>query len=286
MEILDDKGAVVRRYASSDQPEPLEKLANEYPIPMYWVRPPQILSGQPGMHRFVWDLHYAPPQALEYEFPIAAILRDTVKSPLGAWAMPGEYTVRLIVEGQSHTQPLRLVIDPRIKTPLEELRKQFEMQAAAVEGMNNSYESLEQVQSVRSQLADLAPKTKANAKLSEAVTALDKQCASLAGATETSFYGLPPSGRKPENFSTLNQHFATILAVADSADAAPTTQAQTALQQILEDETPVRAQWTALRDRDIPNLNKLLKKSKLPEIDPTKPLAEKLGGASQGDDEP
>jgi photosystem II stability/assembly factor-like uncharacterized protein len=286
LEILDNKGAIVRRYASNDEPESLEKLASEHPIPMYWVRPQQILSAQAGMHRFVWNLHHTPPQALEYEFPIAAILRDTPKYPLGMWALPGEYIVKLTVEGQSHTQPLRLLMDPRITTALEDLRKQFDMQSAAVEGMNDSFESLEQVQSVRAQLADLARKTRDNAKLAETIAAVDKQCAGLAGAAQTSFFGLPPTGRQPENFSTLNQHFAAILAVADSADAAPTTQAQAALQQIEQDAAPVRKQWRAIRDQDVPALNKLLKKSKLAEIDPKKPLAEKLGGASMGADEP
>jgi len=286
LEILDDKGLVVRRYSSTDQPDSLEDLAGEHPIPMYWVRPQQILSSQAGMHRFVWNLHYTPPKALEFEFPIAAILRDTPKYPLGAWALPGEYTVKLTVEGQNHSQPLRLVMDPRIKTSPEDLRKQFDMQAAAVEGMNDSYESLVQVQSVRAQIVDLAPKAKSNIKLAEAVASLDKKCAELAGATQTSFYGVPPSGRQPENFSTLNQHFAAILTVADSADAAPTSQAQTALQQTEEDAGPVRKQWTTIRDQDVPALNKLLKKSKQTELDPKKPLAEKLEGVSGGDDEP
>jgi photosystem II stability/assembly factor-like uncharacterized protein len=286
LEVLDEKGALVRRYSSADQPDSLEELAGEHPIPMYWVRPPQILSALAGMHRFVWNLHYTPPQALEYEFPISAILRDTPKYPLGTWALPGEYTLKLTVEGQSHTQPLRLVMDPRIKTSAEDLRKQFDMQTAAVEGMNDSYESLEQVKSIRAQLTDLAPKIKNNAKLFEALTALGKQCAGLAGATQTSFYGVPTAGRQPENFSTLNQHFSAILTVADSADAAPTTQAQTALQQLEGDAAPIRKQWASIRDQDIPSINKSLKKSKLPELYPKKPLAEKLGGASGGDDEP
>jgi hypothetical protein len=177
-------------------------------------------------------------------------------------------------------------MDPRIKTSPEDLRKQFDMQAAAVEGMNDSYESLVQVQSVRAQIVDLAPKAKSNIKLAEAVASLDKKCAELAGATQTSSYGVPPSGRQPENFSTLNQHFAAILTVADSADAAPTSQAQTALQQTEEDAGPVRKQWTTIRDQDVPALNKLLKKSKQTELDPKKPLAEKLEGVSGGDDEP
>ena len=30
-------------------------------VPAYWIRPTHVLSAAPGFHRFVWDLHYAPP---------------------------------------------------------------------------------------------------------------------------------------------------------------------------------------------------------------------------------
>ena len=45
-------------------------------------------------------------------------------------------------------------MDPRIKTPAADLRAQFELETGAVRGMNESFKSLEQVQSVREQLAE------------------------------------------------------------------------------------------------------------------------------------
>ncbi|HXP23165.1 MAG TPA: hypothetical protein VN807_03460 [Candidatus Sulfotelmatobacter sp.] len=286
LEIMDDQGQLVRRYASTDKPPSIEKIAAQHPIPMYWVRPTQILSGEAGMHRFVWNLHYAPPQGLETEFPISAILHDTPEYPLGAWVLPGKYTVKLTVDDKSYTQTLVVKMDPRITTPLDDLRKQHDMQAGAVEGMNDSYESLVQAQSVRAQLKDLSAKVSGNAKLSSNLAALDKQCAELEGATERSFFGLPPSAKQPENFSTLNQHFSAILTVADSADAAPTTQATAVYQELEESSAALRKRWSVLREREILDLNGELKKAGLPGIDPKKPLTEKPGGASSGDDEP
>jgi photosystem II stability/assembly factor-like uncharacterized protein len=58
LEILDAGGSTVRRYSSADNPPAMDKIASQYPIPMYWVRPTQILSAEAGMHRFVWDLRY------------------------------------------------------------------------------------------------------------------------------------------------------------------------------------------------------------------------------------
>ena len=286
LDILDDQGQMLRRYASTDKPPSMEKLVAGHAIPMYWVRPTQILSGEAGMHRFVWNLHYPRPEALETDFPISAIVHDTPEYPLGAWVLPGNYTVKLTVDGKSYTQPLVVRMDPRITTPLDDLRKQHDMEIGATEGMNDSYESLEQVQSVRAQLKDLTAKAVRNEKLSGSLAALDKQCAELEGATEPAFFGLPRAGKQPENFSTLNQHFSKILSVADSADAAPTTQAEAAYRELEDSSTALRKRWSALREREILDLNAQLEKAGLSTIDPKKPSPEKPADASEGDDEP
>jgi photosystem II stability/assembly factor-like uncharacterized protein len=286
LEIRDEKGELVRRYSSTDQPPSMEKIAAEHPIPMYWVRPTQILSGQAGMHRFIWDLHYAPPKALEYEFPISAIVHNTPLQPLGARALPGSYSVKLTVDGQTYTQPLTVKMDPRIQTSLADLRKQHEMEMGSVEGMDESYDALVQVKSVRAQIKDLTPKASGKARLAKDVAALDRQCAELEGATQRNFFGVPPSGKQPENLSTLNQHFSAMLAIADSADAAPTTQAAAAYRELEQSETAARKRWNVIREHEILDLNAELKAAGLPAIDPQKPLGEELGGASDGDDEP
>jgi len=48
LEIFDHEDHLVRRYSSTDKPEPLDKIAAENPIPMYWVRPQQMLSAERG----------------------------------------------------------------------------------------------------------------------------------------------------------------------------------------------------------------------------------------------
>jgi len=285
LEILDDQQRVLRRYASTDKPEPLEKTAGEHPIPMYWVRPTQVLSGAAGMHRFVWDLHYAPPDSLGHEFPISAIVHDTPKYPLGASVVPGNYMAKLTVDGKSYSQVLVVKMDPRIKTPLADLRKQFEMASGSVEGMNESFEALTQVRSVRAQLKDRAMKAGKGA-LADAIASLDKQAAELEGATQSNFFGLPPGAKQPENFSSLNQHFGGILAVAESADAAPTTQATAVYKELQENLEKLIARWTKIRQQDIPALNAELKKAGLAAIDPNKSPDAASAADVDGDDEP
>jgi len=199
--------------------------------------------------------------------------------------LPGNYTVKLTVDGKSYSQPLVVKMDPRITTSLADLRKQFEMQSGAVGGMNESYEMLTQVKTVRAQLKERAAKAGKGA-LADAVSALDKQASELEGAAQSSFFGPPPGAKQPENFSTLNQHFGNILAVADSADAAPTTQAAAVYKELEDALEKLISRWTKIRQQDIPALNADLKKAGLAAVDPNKSPDAAPSADVDGDDEP
>ncbi|MDQ6635463.1 MAG: hypothetical protein M3Z10_12005, partial [Gemmatimonadota bacterium] len=122
LEILDASGNLVRRFRSSDPMEPPVPGRN---IPDYWIRPPQRLGNQAGLHRFVWDLHDPTPSLSRFEYPISATYRNTPREPRGPWALPGAYTVRLTANGRSVTRPLVVQMDPRVKTPAAALTRQF-----------------------------------------------------------------------------------------------------------------------------------------------------------------
>jgi hypothetical protein len=62
LEIKDQSGQLVRRYSSAD-PVPTPDPASA--TPPYWIRPPQQLASGPGLHRFLWDLHYTPVPGLQ-----------------------------------------------------------------------------------------------------------------------------------------------------------------------------------------------------------------------------
>ncbi len=140
------------------------------------------------------------------------------------------------------------------------------------------------MQSVREQLKESL--TKAKGKLTESLEDLDKQCAALAGATNSTFFGTPPSGKQPENLSSINQHFGQILGIADSADAAPTTQASKVYAELTEELNSLVKHWNALKQNSVPKLNSELQKAGLMKLDPGKALDRDMSQAADGDDEP
>ncbi|MBZ5560713.1 MAG: hypothetical protein LAO77_25955, partial [Acidobacteriia bacterium] len=89
------------------------------------------------------------------DFPISAIYKDTPLEPLGVFAVPGAYTVKLTVNGTKYTQPLTLKMDPRAKiTPLG-LTQQFRLATRIADMMNRSFAALSHETPATSHLDDL-----------------------------------------------------------------------------------------------------------------------------------
>jgi len=133
LEILDDKGDVVRKYDSEDPAPPVNLQA--LPYPEYWIRPFQPLAKTAGAHRFLWDMRYPAAEIGQGFFPMTAILGYTPRMPVGPWVMPGKYRVRLTVDGAVFGQPMTLIMDPRVKTPVQDLRRQFEISLVCLEAL-------------------------------------------------------------------------------------------------------------------------------------------------------
>ncbi len=122
LEILDAKNNVVRKYSSLDT---MYKIG-DVNIPHYWIRPQQILSSGAGSHRFMWDMHYTPLN-VPPSYPISATYMNTAPEATSPWAMPGIYTVKLIVDGKVYSQTFELKIDPRVKTSVKDLQLQHDL---------------------------------------------------------------------------------------------------------------------------------------------------------------
>jgi len=191
--------------------------------------------------------------------------------------------VRLTVDGKTYMQSLNVRMDPRIKTSEVDLRKQFEMEAGIVEGMNETFEALQQVRALRPQLADRAGKAKG--ALADSLSALDKQVAELEGASQGSFFGVPPSGQTAGEsvhaqsaFRAVAERGGQCRRRAHDASIAVYLELEDSLEKLL-------AQWKKVRDSDLPALNASLKKAHLEELDSNKRSAAPSGD-SEEDDEP
>jgi len=226
LEVLDAQGALVRRHSSLDVIEPLHDEEN---IPSWWMRKPTRPSTAKGVHRFVWDLRHTAPPFPETGYPIAAVLGDTPREPRGAWAVPGDYKVRLTAGGQVLEQPLRVNLDPRVKTDAKDLADQLQLSLAVSSALTSCRQAL-----------DAAPALKAR---------LGGQPDLLAQLE--ALEGLEQKGRRrragpdEQTLARASRQLAALFESLQAADVAPTTQLQEAVEKTVTLAAELVARWHA-----------------------------------------
>lgn len=257
LEILDARGTVIRRYASTDKPDVTQEQLENQLIPLYWLRPQRILSATSGMHRWVWDIHYSTPDSTRHAYPIAAVPYDTPRLPLGPSAVPGDYTVRLTVNGHSSTAPLTIKMDPRVKASAADLDQLFQAQSRLAAMVTQSTRAINEAHSLHNQLEKLF--SPSNDPLSASFKELDKKASAvLTGSTADA--GMAPS------LTGVNGAVSALYAELDRADAKPTSAQMEAVAKIERDFSVARKQWEELKSQDLPALNRQLHAANRPEI--------------------
>ena len=133
LEIMNAKRDIIRTFTSNDTLYTIPEVN----IPLYWIRPQQILAASAGAHRFLWDMRYTPlntPAA----YPMTAIIHNTPPDATAPWVMPGNYTVRLTANGQTQEQPITISMDPRVKTGTAQWQRQHDLSMICYEGRKKS----------------------------------------------------------------------------------------------------------------------------------------------------
>jgi photosystem II stability/assembly factor-like uncharacterized protein len=260
LQILDAQGKVVRHYASTDKLEPTEEDLAKQLIPLYWVRMPKTLPTSAGMHRWIWDLHYATPESARYDYPISAVPGDTPRVPQGPLALPGQYTAKLTVNGHLYSESFTVKIDPRVKTPKDGLVQMFEMESRLATMMTGSTRALAEARSAHEQLQKLSGQ--ASGPVADAISTFDKKTTAVLGGGEGRVGG---SSAVP-TISAASGAIGTLYGELERADAMPTMAQRNAMTETEKRFAESIKQWAALKHTDLPALNQRLRAANLSEI--------------------
>jgi hypothetical protein len=238
LEIIDSKGDVIRKFSSADKPKVVDSLLVQYP--MYWIRPVKLVSAKAGHHRIVWDLRYADPKGAPRQLSIAANYKNTATGPVGPYVHPGNYTVRLTVDGNVSEQSITIRMDPRVSISESDLRLQTDHSLIC-------YQSYHELESIREMIDILLnnPKTKWGKGKKEQVVALRGN-----GAPDNPdiIYGSAyESALENESIVGLQDKLLHVLAVLQSADVKPTSQSIQAVEKLKMRKDEMIARWKSLK---------------------------------------
>jgi photosystem II stability/assembly factor-like uncharacterized protein len=244
LEILDERGQLVRRYASDDErPQPDLQRIQTTPD---WASVPEPPSASAGMHRFVWDLGYGLPQELVN--PVRGS-----RGRAGLWAPPGRYTVRVSHAGKTLSRSLIVTRDPRVRSVTDaDLVRQFELARDVQTERVRVSAALRQVGSLRKQIAAArdGKKGKRPAALDRLEKAIDLAAGPpMLGPSEEYF---DPGGLSPTSLRRLSRSLSQLQTAIESADAAPTPDALAGFAERRKLVDQGLARWNAVLTTDAP----------------------------------
>jgi photosystem II stability/assembly factor-like uncharacterized protein len=277
LDILDGAGQVIRSYASTDpvrNPEPAlnpvayNKVCQDTPsapdcgVPLYWAAPPTVISTQAGLHRMSWDLRYNPiidERASDDEN--RAVPHRTYPKANAPWAAPGEYTVRLTVDGKTYTQPLDLRMDPRVQTPPAALAALATLTRQMYAATQSAHAEFLQARALLASLDKLQGKD---------VDALKAQVKALApppltgmAAMIARYFGAPPG---PPTLTGVTNSLNDAMMALQDADTAPTETQVAACNHAKEQLQVLLPKWETLKTTTLAAFNARRKEAGQPEV--------------------
>jgi photosystem II stability/assembly factor-like uncharacterized protein len=263
LEIFDSNGKLVRRYSSTDRFPPVNP--KELDIPASWVHPPEPLSAGSGMHRFVWDLHYPSAGGGRGRGGAAAIFGFGG----GPWVVPGQYTVKLEVNGETAEQPLTVKMDPRVQVSREDLQKQLDLAQQILAKTAEVNAASRQAENVDQQLKALEPRATSHQELAASIDSLVKQVDAVLGPPP----GNPLAAAEGPTVTdrTTMRYVVSALGqverAVESGDAAPSADASTAFTQDDQIAESAMEKWQGIVSTDLPALNEQLRRAHLEPVE-------------------
>jgi photosystem II stability/assembly factor-like uncharacterized protein len=175
LEVLDADGALIRRLSS--------ELRKQYDSPDHpdWgpgSKPKPELKAEAGLNRVSWDLTYGEPKWMsDARF-------DSGKPRPDPPVVPGDYTLRLTVEGRSTPQPLVVELDPRTSVSESDLKEELVYGLGIRAQLARIVDMVETIRGVRDQVKDRNARLAENPDASELVDLGKKLIADLNAVEE------------------------------------------------------------------------------------------------------
>jgi photosystem II stability/assembly factor-like uncharacterized protein len=257
IDILDPSGKVVRSFTGAAE-KPKKEGEDAADDDDFGPKPVPKPTIKPGLNRYTWDMHY--PGFTEFKGMIFWAARNR-----GPQALPGQYQVRLDVDGQSEVVPAQIRLDPRATGVSEaDLQKRFDLATRIDAKVSQANDAVLLIRGVRSQI-DAAMKQTSDPAIRRSAEQLERKL----GAIEGHIYQTQlRSSQDPLNYPImLNNKLAALAGVVEDGEAAPTEQAYTVFADLSQRLDRELAAMDQLLGTELPPLNARLVAAHLPLIE-------------------
>ena len=223
-----------------------------------------------GLHRATWNLAY--PGATT--FPGMVLWGASTAGPA---AVPGQYQVRLTVDGQAQTQPLNVRRHPLRSATDADLKAQFDLAIQIRDKVSEANNAVIQIRSLKQQIADRAGKAAALKGSADALAA------KLTAVEEEIYQTKNQSGQDPLNFPIrINNRIASLNRVVNAGDGRPIGAAYEILKDVTAELKVQTDRLAAVLTTDVAAFNAAAAKAGQAPLDPSKPLDPPPAPAGRG----
>jgi len=232
IDIVDSNGGVVR-HLTSVKPQEAEQ-------PPEWpdeVHPPTTLPVAPGSNRFVWNLRYDDPVQIPGAFYAGL-------PPRGPMVLPGNYTLKLNYNGQTHTAPLVIRADPRVKQSLAGLQQKFALSMQVYHDQDALHRAVNDIRAFKEKVEMALKEGGAKWRAAEGNSLL-RQASGIEGVLmQVNIKGSEANLNYP---GMLNEQIYSFAGLLDDADTAPNAQEIETYSSFHSKLEAQLAAWTTLR---------------------------------------
>jgi photosystem II stability/assembly factor-like uncharacterized protein len=222
--------------------------------------PPARLPSEVGLNRFVWDLRYA--EAVR--FPGMILWAGETRGPR---VSPGNYQVKLTVDGKTFTESFTVKSDPRLTTTAADYAKQLELALKIRDKLTETHNAIIKIRDVRKQVDELLKRVKDQPNFKTINDAAGGLMKSLTTIEETLYQTKNQSSQDPLNFPVrLNNKLAALGGVVTGAEYAPTDQSYAVYQEVTTQIDAELQKLDRVLKTEVPAFNEIVKSQNVPAV--------------------
>ncbi|HEX6189286.1 MAG TPA: hypothetical protein VFZ40_14495, partial [Pyrinomonadaceae bacterium] len=211
-----------------------------------------------GLNRFVWDMRYS--EAVR--FPGMILWAGQTQGPR---IVPGNYQVKLTVDGQTLTETFTVKGDPRLTLSAADYAKQLDLSLKIRDKLTETHNAIIQIRDIKKQVDDLVKRVGPQSKpITDTGNALIKK---LTEVEETLYQTKNQSSQDPLNFPIrLNNKLAALLGVVSRGEAPPNDQSVEVYNDLVAKIDAQLVKLSQIVKTDVPAFNQVVKDQNIPAI--------------------
>jgi photosystem II stability/assembly factor-like uncharacterized protein len=219
---------------------------------------PARVTMDAGLNRFVWDERY--PDSTR--FPGIILWAGQTQGPK---IVPGNYQVKLTVDGQTMSESFEVKPDPRLSTTAADYAKQLDLSLKIRDKLTETHNAIIQIRDVKKQVDDLVKRVGPQSKpITDGGSTLIKK---LTEVEEALYQTKNQSSQDPLNFPIrLNNKLAALMGVVARSETPPNDQSIEVYNDLVRQIDAQLAKLAQIMKTDVPAFNQLVKDQNIPAI--------------------